>query len=240
MKILIRETGCLPRLPVISGPANGEAVRFRPLRLETKFAQDHVPPGKLPLHPVLREVHPVLRRLAHIGWGARNRAEHGVDQCNRDIVLWTPGELRRFLLAAPETWRPMWLVAVFAGLRPEELQAMSWTERNWPDFTANAIHVNCGYEAKSKVLDAPKTDESPRAVDMVPALTNSFSRKGSKLHLTCTCPALYPVQPRAGLFYPLKRRNLGRMRLPAASCSPVQQRAWWGGKDSNLRRHSAS
>ena len=88
----------------------------------------------------------------------------------RDLVLWTPAEIRRVLLTAPEVWRPVWLVATFGGLRPGEQQAMHWTEQNWPDFIANKIHVTCGYEAKSKVLGAPKTDRSVRDVDMVPTV----------------------------------------------------------------------
>ena len=56
------------------------------------------------------------------------------------------------------------------GYALASFQALSWTERNWPDFTANKIHVTCGYEEKSKVLGAPKTDRSVRDVDMVPAV----------------------------------------------------------------------
>jgi integrase len=48
----------------------------------------------------------------------------------RPLPLWRPAELRRFLLVAPETWRPVWLVATFAGLRPGEIQAIRWTEQN--------------------------------------------------------------------------------------------------------------
>jgi integrase len=88
----------------------------------------------------------------------------------RPLPLWTPAELRRFLLAAPELWRPVWLVAVFAGLRPGELQAMAWTKQNWPDFTVNKIHITTSYEARTKVLGAPKTDRSIRDVDMVPTV----------------------------------------------------------------------
>jgi integrase len=62
------------------------------------------------------------------------------------------------------------VVAVFAGLRPGEQQAMRWTEENWPDFVANKIHVTTSYEARSKVLGAPKTDRSVRDVDMVPTV----------------------------------------------------------------------
>jgi len=258
----------------------------------------------------------------------------------RDMIIWTPAELRKFLLAAPEPWRSVWIVAVFTGLRPEELQPMSWTDRNWPDFIANKIHVNCGYEAKSKVLGPPKTDESIRDVDMVPTVRQvlealpgrdagglifpradgrMFSRfametawartikaaqvrrirpydlrhtyaslmiaagknvlyvsrqmghhspgftlnvyghlmesvprrqvdwidaivfpEGWKRGLNWTCRALHRVQRRAVLFYRQTARKPCRTPLPAASCHPMQIGAWWGGKDSNLRRHSAS
>ena len=46
---------------------------------------------------------------------------------------------------------------------------MRWHEANWPDFVANKLHITCGYEAKSKVLD-PKTDPSVRDVDMAPSV----------------------------------------------------------------------
>jgi hypothetical protein len=61
-------------------------------------------------------------------------------------------------------------VLIFCGLRPGETQAMHWTQQNWPDFTQNKIHVTCAYEAKSKVLGAPKTDRAMRDVDMVPTV----------------------------------------------------------------------
>jgi len=55
--------------------------------------------------------------------------------------LWTPAELRRFLLAAPVAWLPVWLVAVFAGLRPGELQAMSCSARTWYQNAVSAEMV---------------------------------------------------------------------------------------------------
>src|SRR5579859_1001098 len=51
---------------------------------------------------------------------------------------------------------------------------MRWTDQNWPDFVANRIHVTCGYEAKSKVLGAPKTDRSVRDVDMAPIVRKAL------------------------------------------------------------------
>jgi integrase len=92
----------------------------------------------------------------------------------RDVPLWTPAEIWTFLLHAPEEWRTMWLVGIFAGLRPGEIQAMSWEAQNWPDFAANKIHITCAYEAESKVLGPTKTDRSVRLVDMVPAVRQAL------------------------------------------------------------------
>jgi integrase len=88
----------------------------------------------------------------------------------RDLPLWSTAEIRKFLLEAPEEWRTVWLVGIFAGLRPGETQAMSWDGQNLPDFAANKIHVTCAYEAESKVLGPAKTDRSMRLVDMVPTV----------------------------------------------------------------------
>ncbi len=95
-------------------------------------------------------------------------------QHRRDLPLWTLAEIRKFLLGAPEEWRTVWLVGTFTGLRPGEIQAMTWQDQNWPDFAANKIHVTCAYEAESKVLGPTKTDRSVRLVDMVPAVRQAL------------------------------------------------------------------
>jgi len=92
----------------------------------------------------------------------------------RDLPLWSPAEIRKFLLGAPEEWRTVWLVGIFAGLRPGEIQAMSWEGQNWPDFAVNKIHITCAFEAESKVLGPTKTDRSVRLVDMVPAVRQAL------------------------------------------------------------------
>jgi integrase len=92
----------------------------------------------------------------------------------RDAPLWTPTEIRTFLFEAPEEWAAVWLVGIFTGLRPGEIQAMSWDSQNCPDFTTNKIRVTCAYEAESKVLGPTKTDRSVRLVDMVPAVRHAL------------------------------------------------------------------
>jgi integrase len=95
-------------------------------------------------------------------------------QPRRETLIWTLAESRRFLLDAPGEWRSMWVAGLSAGLRPSEVLPMEWTTQNWPDFTANQIHVTCGYEATSKALGPPKTDLSVREVDMVPAVRQAL------------------------------------------------------------------
>lgn len=86
-----------------------------------------------------------------------------------------------FSSTAPDEWRTVWLVGIFPGLRPGEVQAMSWEVNNWLDFTANKIHITCAYEAESKVLGPTKTDRSIRFVDMVPAVRQALLALPSRL-----------------------------------------------------------
>src|SRR5262249_11036288 len=53
----------------------------------------------------------------------------------RDPRVWTLAEIRRVLLGADPPWRAVIGVAIFAGLRLGELQAMSRTGPNRPNFT---------------------------------------------------------------------------------------------------------
>ena len=68
----------------------------------------------------------------------------------------------------------MFIVCVFAGLRPGEIQAMRWQDANWPDFVVNKIHVRTSYEARSKVFGVPKTDRSVRDVTWCRRCGRSF------------------------------------------------------------------
>ncbi len=115
---------------------------------------------------------------AAVDWGYLNAIPlAGVKRLRRhrrDLPLWSTAEIRKFLLETPEEWRTVWLVGIFTGLRPGEIQAMSWEDQNWPDFAANKIHVTCAYEAESKVLGPTKTDRSVRLVDMVPAVRQAL------------------------------------------------------------------
>ena len=93
---------------------------------------------------------------------------------HREATLWTAAEIQRFLVAADDTWRPLFLTAVFTGLRLGELQAMAWTSQNRPNFTTNKIEVTCSYNDRTRRLGPPKSERSVRTVDIVPSVRQTL------------------------------------------------------------------
>ena len=70
----------------------------------------------------------------------------------REMRVWTIAEIRHFLLTADDRWRPLFVVALFTGLRVGELQAMAWDGQNRPNFTTNKLEVSCAWSHRAKRL----------------------------------------------------------------------------------------
>ncbi|HLJ60492.1 MAG TPA: site-specific integrase [bacterium] len=84
--------------------------------------------------------------------------------------IWMIAEIRRFLFTAPDEWRPLFLVAVFTGLRLGELQALAWKGQSSPNFTTNKLEVSQAHSQRGRTIGPTKSDNSVRAVDMVPSV----------------------------------------------------------------------
>jgi integrase len=161
-------------------PAFGERslAALRPLDVQAYIAQQ-IQSGALAPKTV-NNILALLKQMLKcaVDWGYLTAVPlTGVKKLRRprwDLQLWSPAEIRKFLLEAPEEWQTVWLVGIFAGLRPGEIQAMYWEGQNWPDFAGNKIRITCAYEAESKVLAPTKTDRSVRLVDMVPAVRQAL------------------------------------------------------------------
>ena len=93
---------------------------------------------------------------------------------HREATLWTATEIQRFLIAAADKWRPVFLTAVFTGLRLGELQAMAWEGQNRPNFATNKIEVTCSYNDRTRRLGPAKSERSVRTVDMVPSVRQAL------------------------------------------------------------------
>ena len=93
---------------------------------------------------------------------------------HREPTLWTTAEIQRFLVIAHDTWRPVFLTAIFTGLRLGELQAMAWEGQNRPNFATNKIEVTCSYNDRTRRLGPAKSERSVRTVDMTPSVRQAL------------------------------------------------------------------
>jgi len=107
---------------------------------------------------------------------------------HREATLWTTAEIQKFLSAADDMWRPVFLTAVFTGLRLGELQAMAWENQNRPNFTTNKIEVTCSYNDRTRRLGPAKSERSVRTVDMTPSVRQTLLR----LRKSATSPLVFP------------------------------------------------
>ena len=83
----------------------------------------------------------------------------------RDRIA-SPEEAAKLLAPLPDEDRPVWATAMYAGLRRGELMALRWED---VDLAAGVIRVERAWDAKSRVLVAPKSRAGRRSVP-VPAV----------------------------------------------------------------------
>lgn len=79
----------------------------------------------------------------------------------------TPEEAQRLLVALSERDRPVWAIALYAGLRRGELMALRWKD---VDLAAGVIRVERSYDEKGRVEIEPKSRAGRRTVPIVGAL----------------------------------------------------------------------
>jgi integrase len=83
---------------------------------------------------------------------------NGKPQVGIDIP--TPGEVRQVLAAASGRWRPLLLVATFAGLRSSELRGLRWSD---VDLGLGEIHVRQRADRYNQI-GSPKSDAGERTI----------------------------------------------------------------------------
>jgi integrase len=84
----------------------------------------------------------------------------------RDRIV-TPEEAARLLAALPETQRPLWATALYAGLRRGELMALRFEDL---DFEHGVIKVERSYDPRSRSFVEPKSRSGRRTVPMASVL----------------------------------------------------------------------
>lgn len=80
-----------------------------------------------------------------------------------------PNEWRELAACAdvPIEWRQTYAIALYTGLRPNELRALTWAD---VDAKGKQINVSKAYDAQSKTVKAPKTTAGQRTVPIEPEL----------------------------------------------------------------------
>ena len=90
---------------------------------------------------------------------------------DKEMDVFTPGEIRRLLDAQEEPLRTLLLTAALTGMRQGELFGLQWEDI---DFAAHVIHVRRALWRGR--LGTPKSKRSRRAIDMPPTLEAALQR----------------------------------------------------------------
>jgi integrase len=89
-------------------------------------------------------------------------------EVGRDIP--SPDEVRRIIQAAPEYWRPLLVVAAFAGLRASELRGLPWRD---VDLKRGEIRVRQRAD-RFNVISKPKSKAGARSIPLGPFVINTL------------------------------------------------------------------
>jgi integrase len=91
-----------------------------------------------------------------------------------------PAEAERLLAALPESDRPIWATALYAGLRRGELMALRWGD---VDLANGVIRVERAYDEKARLEIEPKSRAGRRTIPIVGALRDILvEHKASQPH----------------------------------------------------------
>jgi integrase len=89
----------------------------------------------------------------------------------------TPDEVRTFIAHLNGRWRPLFLTAVFTGLRASELRGLRWSD---VDLARGELHVRQRAD-RYRVIGRPKSETSERSVPLLPMVVNVLREH----HLAC-------------------------------------------------------
>src|SRR5262249_17794917 len=101
------------------------------------------------------------RRRGNEAHRQRGKLKIGVD-------IPAPDEVRAIIARLEGRWRPLFLTAIFTGLRASELRGLRWSD---VDLTGGEIHVRQRAD-RYRVIGRPKSETSERSVPLLPMVVN--------------------------------------------------------------------
>jgi integrase len=114
----------------------------------------------------------VVRNLTHRRRrGQERRAERRQKgRLKLGVNIPTPDEIRAFIAAVDDVWRPLFLTAIFAGLRVSELRGLCWSDL---DLKRGLLHVRQRADCYN-AIGRPKSETSERTIPLPPMVTQSL------------------------------------------------------------------
>jgi len=97
-----------------------------------------------------------------------NEADRHKGKLKVGVDIPTPDEVRAIIARLEGRWRPLFLTAIFTGLRASELRGLRWSD---VDLTRGEIHVRQRAD-RYRVIGRPKSETSERSIPLLPMVVN--------------------------------------------------------------------
>jgi integrase len=97
-----------------------------------------------------------------------NEADRYRGKLKVGVDIPTPDEVRTFIAHLDGRWRPMFLTAVFTGLRASELRGLRWSDVN---LARGELHVRQRAD-RYCTIGRPKSEAAERSVPLLPMVVN--------------------------------------------------------------------
>lgn len=102
--------------------------------------------------------------------GTNGRQERRGNKLKIGVDIPTPDEIRAIVAAVEGRWRPLFLTAIFTGLRASELRGLRWSD---VDFNKTQLHVRQRAD-RYNTIGAPKTEAGERTVPLPPIVVKEL------------------------------------------------------------------
>jgi integrase len=97
-----------------------------------------------------------------------NEADRHKGKLKVGVDIPTPDEVRTFIAHLDGRWRPLFLTAVFSGLRASELRGLRWGD---VDLVRGELHVRQRAD-RYRTIGRPKSEAAERGVPLLPMVVN--------------------------------------------------------------------
>jgi integrase len=96
--------------------------------------------------------------------------KRGKEKLKIGVDIPSVDEIRALIAALPDRWRPLFLTAIFVGLRASELRGLRWED---VDLKAGELHVRQRID-RLNVIGPPKSEAGRRTVRLGPLVLNTL------------------------------------------------------------------